>query len=221
MPYILGTPMKLSDLIILEAPYDLGGNANKKFSDSWMSYSATKRLYNELCSMTINGQLVTIYRNKENLNIINGYVDSRKKINNESANKWVFSLNLKEENTLVKIPKELQNEKILQTNYVEASDFVEGSGLAPFVYMALVQDGFTVVSDTAQFNGGIGLWKKLAREAGYVDMKVNILDDEYGFTKDADGKLIDYNGTNIENHQIWTSGDDYTGEHTLLVLTLK
>lgn len=211
--------MKFKDLF--EMPYNLDGDAKKKFGDSWISYGATKRLYTEIAQFNAKEHLVKIYQSKENKLQFVGLIDSNKKIDNSPANKWVFSLKFKEFNTLKVLPLELKDAKILQVDYVESASEIEGYNVAPFTYMSLVQDGFTIISDTAQFNGGIGLWKKLAREAGFVDMKVNVLDDSNGFTKDADGNLINYDGSNLLDKQIWTDGLDLTGEHTLLVLLNK
>lgn len=193
----------------------------KKFGESWISYGAAKRAYNELADFSARGVNVKILQHKESPRFVIGVIDSVKKIDKSPAWKCVFSLKFKEYHTLNKIPAELTNTKILQVDYVESSDEIDTAGLAPFTYMVLVQDGYTIISDTAQFNGGIGLWKKLARESGFVDMQVNLLDDEFGFTKDASGKLVNYDGVNIQKQQIWTDGQNMTGEHTLLVLTIK
>lgn len=103
-------------------------------------------------------------------------------------------------------------DKILQVDGVSVDKEYQSSGIAGALYMAIVNNGHVVVSDSIQFIPGKELWKRIARESAGKGYKVQIY---------KSGKFIDenYNGSNIPDSEIWTSGGNYSGTSTLMVLS--
>ena len=111
-------------------------------------------------------------------------------------------------------PLRLKQQRVLQVSLVNVVKDTEYRGLASFLYTSIAGAGFTIISDTTQYNGGIELWKKLGRArpgnlAIYLINKGDVL-------KDEQGKPIEYNGSNIPEDQIWS--EDETNKFVLFVL---
>ena len=107
--------------------------------------------------------------------------------------------------------------KLIQvaTAVVHKTDHLKGIG--SLLYTSLVQAGFTIVSDIYQFIGAKHLWKKLGRTHS-VDEVIHI----YNCGKvvvDANGKPIDYDGSNVPDANIWSSDDEH--ENMLLAYRLR
>lgn len=112
-----------------------------------------------------------------------------------------------------KIPTEKVNlSNVLQVDGVMTGDSIQGLGMTAGLYVSLVKAGFVLVSDAVQFTPGKQLWKRVARDAASEGLKVTLY---------RDGKFITnhYDGVNVPDSEIWSSGDDYTHYHTLLVLS--
>ena len=77
--------------------------------------------------------------------------------------------------------------------------------------------GIFVLSDTSQFKDGKELWKAMASRANLKDYNIYLLDDEYGFIE-QNGSPVVYDGSNIDDAQIWSGGDDVSKEHILLMM---
>lgn len=216
--------MKLHEILghrIVEMPWSTDATAKKKITDTeLLSYHEVQQEYNQLAQLIIKDNKdgpVKILQDKNNEKQIIG-VQAVKAGEDSGDYNIVFILKFKDKNTLENIPAELKNAKILQSSSVESADSVEKRDLAPFAYMVLIQDGYTILTDSAQFTGGVGLWKKLARNAELVDMQVRIIDTMHGFKK-LNGKDIVYDSKNVSDSEIWTHDWNFSGEHTLLVLS--
>jgi hypothetical protein len=78
---------------------------------------------------------------------------------------------------------------------------LEGMGLASAVYQALVDDGYVIVSDSVQYDGGKQLWKKLSI---LPSLNVFVYDNlTRDFIKDDSGEIINYNTKNLTDDKIW------------------
>jgi hypothetical protein len=109
----------------------------------------------------------------------------------------------------------LSKAKMLQVNSVVVAKHEQGKQLASSVYKTLVDSGFVIVSDNTQFDPGAALWKKLAADSAYTTIVVDV---DHGSYKDIAGTVIQYDGKNINDREIWSHGSDFDGVHRVLVL---
>jgi hypothetical protein len=208
--------MKISE-ILTETPYHHDGvMAREKFGTSYTSDVSLERLYQELGEIKAKDDVVRLYLQNTKDNVI-GVIKREKPDTKVETNAMIFTLRFKKRNTIDKMPAELKGHDILQVTKVSIDPSYEGVGIASLAYALLVAKGYVVISDSSQFTDGKMLWKKLAKEAKLKDYKVYILDDHYGFKK-VGGKLVEYDASNIDNADIWTKGEDLSGEHILLVM---
>lgn len=102
------------------------------------------------------------------------------------------------------IPDKLKHKEFLQISTVGTVPHYEGIGIASEVYIALADDGYVVVSDSVQYDGGKFLWKKLSRSH---ELNVFVYDrTEKDFLKDKQGNVIRYDTTNLTDDTIWLPG---------------
>ena len=219
--------MKLKDVFEM-APYLVKGENPpthwKKMLDVTVSKSALQRDYTFISSLTLRHQVngvndVHFYRLNDGNTIHGGYFEINEY--NEERLKLIFTLSFKSKPTLKSYPKDVDKRHLLQVSKVNTDHQFERLGIASFVYQMLVKMGIIILSDTTQFDGGKGLWDKMIRRSHLSDYEIRILDDERGYRKDKDGKIISYDGFNIGEDEIWTSDLDFSGEHTLLMIRLK
>lgn len=155
--------------------------------------------------------LVTFYLGK-NAQFLIGTIKVLVKITNtkkEIRNKVIFSLNFKSHNTLERAIPEFENREILQVNRVRTHDDARGLGIAVSAYVNLAKHGFIVLSDNTQFTDGKMLWKSIIDEAELKNYKISIINVEKGIV----GTFQD-----IDEDEIWTVDEDYSGERMLLAL---
>lgn len=93
--------------------------------------------------------------------------------------------------------------KAIQVDTVWATDEARGAGYGYQLYKFLLDNGYTVVSDNVQYIGGKELWKKIIRRAARDDHSVQVL-QQGKYIRDANGKVINYNGNNIADDVIWS-----------------
>lgn len=212
--------MKLNEIkqIISEMPFQHTGTLKRdNESKSFISSRSLARNYKQLGMIeVIDNEMIELHILNDPKPIVIGTLPSTKP-DGEESNSPVFSLRFKDKNTLVKIPKDLKSAKILQVDKVSINKKYEGYGVASYAYAQLVKMKFTLLSDTSQFTDGRKLWEKMVRKAHLNSYEIYILDDEYGF-KEKDGKPIMYNGSNVNADEIWSSGEDYSKEHILLLM---
>lgn len=211
--------MKLSDLF--EMPYE-HTNGHHRDTDvehyGQISFSALTRDYEYLGLVdSRQGENVRIYALKSpNFAVIKGVIDGQDGLG-RNTNFVVFALRFKR-NVLARIPAEVDASMCIQVNSVFISPEFRNEGISSTVYKYLTSKGFVIISDNTQFTDGKELWKKLVRDTAYGEYRIYILDDEYGFEKDEKGRAIAYDGSNIKDSKIWTSGEDLSGFHKLLVM---
>lgn len=136
-------------------------------------------------------------------------------VSNSSRVKPIFSLYFKPKS----FAQSVIDANTIQVNNVYLDRDLRSKQIASQVYFQLAKLGYTIISDTVQFETAQGLWKKLASESVKHGCVVYAADTDYGIFKDADGNKIVYNGTNIKDHEIWTSGSDFDGNYRVLILT--
>lgn len=206
--------MKISDLT--ETPYLHPGEMPQpsNFPNGSISLKAIKRDFTKLYVIIIEGQHVTFFIDKHQNRVLGFVIPTH----STDADRVIpiFSLFFKENTP--NIP-DLNKTKCLQIDSVFLNKHLRVSALTSQVYFQLAKLGYTIISDTVQFETAQGLWKKLASESTTHGCVVFVADTDFGIFKDADGNKIVYNGTNIKDHEIWTSGSDFDGNYRVLILT--
>lgn len=212
--------MKLSE-ILAEMPTDLNKDAPFVFNidGSYISNNSLKRDFNFLGDLNIQSTNFKFWLNKKNNRALvtiqseNGTVPELKDGVGESTNLIVVDLHLKNNSdVLVHNP--------IQVDTVSTNSRYESIGFAGILYVVLARYGFSVISDFEQYNGGVGLWKKIARYSNqrkYVVRIWNIRNDE--FMINPDGSPIAYDEKNLQQDQVWNKIGQQT--ETLLVLSSK
>ena len=210
--------MKMKEFLS-EHPVKLDGPAPiRAFKSDIMSMSALAREYDDLGKYTVGDEELSIFSLKTwPQAVVAGYPTTRE-TDGVDALQVMFNLIFKKQHTLINVPTDIDPSKIMQVNWVNAHPTVGNKGLASYAYMLLVKRGWVIISDTAQFDGGEKLWKKLAKDAHISNMQVRIIDDELGYLKDENGDIISYDSLNIPDSAIWSSGADFSKEHVLLML---
>lgn len=161
--------------------------------------------------------------NMVDFGIIDFYFDDHKvrligldsTVGNSSRVKPIFSLYFKPKS----FAQSVIDTNTIQVNNVYLDRDLRSKQIASQVYFQLAKLGYTIISDTVQFETAQGLWKKIASESSKHGCVVYAADTDHGIFKDADGNKIVYNGTNIKDHEIWTSGSDFDGNYRVLILT--
>jgi hypothetical protein len=63
-----------------------------------------------------------------------------------------------------------------------------------------------VISDFSQYNGGVGLWRKLASMADARKYAVRIWDiASSDWVRDSNDVVLNYNGINLQQDEVWNS----------------
>lgn len=114
---------------------------------------------------------------------------------------------------------------VLQVDTVVASSSVKSQGQGYNLYKALIDGGYTLLSDNTQYIGGRKLWDKVIRKAVENGYRVYILKGDKILRTPA-GKAIAFNGHNLSHSMIWKEPGnaserekDLDAYNTLLVAT--
>ena len=102
---------------------------------------------------------------------------------------------------------------ILQVDGVEVYGENKKRGLGSSLYLALIAEGYTIISDNTQYLGGQALWKKLAKISSVNNFKVYVSID--GEILLENGKPKVYNGSNINDDELWSL--DLSKQYTLFI----
>jgi len=92
----------------------------------------------------------------------------------------------------------------------------KGAGYGYFLYKALLDKGYTVVSDNVQYIGGKAIWMKIVKRSARDLHCVYIL-QRGKYMRDSSGKPIVYDGSNIPDDVIWGKPNSEDHFYTLLV----
>lgn len=181
-------------------------------NDASISAKTLNREFVNLFSINLASfGLIEFYMDRDNIRLVGiDAADSNFRVS------LLYSLYFKE--TCTNIP-EFIKQKCIQVNNVYLNKEIRSKQIASQVYFQLAKKGYSIISDTVQFETAQGLWKKLASESNKHGCVVYAADTDYGIFKDSDGKPIAYNGTNIKDHEIWTTGSDFNGNYRVLILT--
>lgn len=180
-----------------------------------MSVNTLDRNYDLLGHTTVGDDKVVAAIKKDHTSAIIGRVNNRD--DGVKAVEIIVSLTFHEDDSDSPGVEKLNNP--LHVDSVYSVSEKNGAGYGYFLYKALLDAGFTLVSDNVQYLGGKALWMKIVRRAARDDHSVYILQNGE-LIKDENGRPIVYDGTNIPDDVIWstkkTSKEHY---YTLLVAT--
>lgn len=198
-----------------ENPYLHPGEMPKEIYDIVGDYSvdALKRDFKYLFSLKEEDYHIDFLINKWNtllIGILNGWQLSTERI------LPVFKLRFREELYISKIPEEVINKKLLQTDRIILKKDLRNYSISYKVYRRLTDHGYAIISDNTHYEPARGLWLKLAKNSD-SNYRVILCDTDHGVLKDMNGDTIYYNGTNYPREQLWTSGSDYSGQYIVLI----
>lgn len=198
--------MKMSELLA-EMPYLNRGEMTRENVVGYMSANALDTRY------TYIGHDLNIYWYLCNDLSHLSAVDTESKTPDSTRLREMFRLRFKESDELRFTHKFA---KVLQINSVSISPDYGNRGTGSRIYQSLANRGYTLVSDTTQFEPAKSLWKKLAQIE-----TVFVADVDYGLFKDAGGLPIVYDGANIADADIWSEGSNFDGNYRVLILQGK
>jgi len=122
----------------------------------------------------------------------------------------VFRLVFKDEPTF-SAAKQFSNSK--QVKWVKVDPAHQNDDISSTIYTMLARSGYAIISDLTQYEPGVKLWKRLARDLGVL-----VVDVTRGVLTNG-GQPIIYDGNNIPNKDIWSTAPDRSKEDIVLVLT--
>lgn len=163
---------------------------------------------------------VDFYLHKKSKFLIGG-IETLREIDNAEAFETILFLEFKSSNTLVNVPPYIDETLLLQVNKVHTLEKWRGVGLAMFAYATLAEMGYIILSDEDQYTAGKALWKSMAAKAKLSSYTINIINTLSGYLTDRAGRPIAYDARNIDDAQIWTKNNDFSGRYILLLLRKK
>jgi hypothetical protein len=133
--------------------------------------------------------------------------------NGNPTNLVVVDLNLKSTG-------DIDTPNPIQVDTVSTNSKYLGAGLASVLYTVIARYGYSVISDYTQYNGGVNLWKKIARLSGPRKYVVKIWSiPAQDWLRDDNSLPVTYNEVNLQQGEVWNSISQ--SPQTLLVLTSK
>lgn len=91
----------------------------------------------------------------------------------------------------------------------------QGLGWGLYLYTALADAGYVIISDNLQYLGGQAIWKRIAKQTMVGGYQVFVVDDGE-IRVDADGNPLVYDGSNIDDSGIWS--EDAVKKYALFIL---
>lgn len=191
--------------LIAESPYLHDGVYTWKGHDlhSGLSAGTIERQYNIIHTFLNKGEHMTVIQLKSNSHLYHIVVPGGGRFI------IVASLKFKQHPTIKGFPN------IMQVDSVSIEDAYGGRGIVTELYAWFAHQGHTLASDAAQFVPGKQLWKKFAGEAHRHGLKVHLFNGEEILKKN--GKPVEYDGTNVPDSEIWSSGHDFSKSETVLI----
>lgn len=200
------TTMKTKDLIFEMPPYLHPGEMPRKILDGSISINAINREFSPFGK--VDG--INVLIQKDNASLIGLQAGA---VPIDGRFRPVFHLMFKAKHEL-NFPNNFTN--IVQETRVVIDRAFGNRGVMTSVYKMIVDAGFTLVSDSTQFESAQAMWIKLSRDPNYF---IWVVDADSGFFKDEDGKIIRYVGQKLIDDQVWTTGSNYDGNYRLMILT--
>lgn len=218
--------MLLSQLVtLLEMPQFVNRElAREEPEQAKMSVDAFERELDLLTKYEVNydgGKPVTVVvgLRKDKSGAISGDL-----IKDEQENRWYVHIRINLLFHATPQASELTG-NVLQVDTVIAGTGTKSQGQGYNLYKALIDGGYTLLSDNTQYIGGRKLWDKVIRKAVENGYRVYILKGDKILRTPA-GKAIVFNGHNLSHSMIWKEPGnaserekDLDAYNTLLVAT--
>ena len=169
---------------------------------TYISLTTVTRLFKQIGAVNIQDEQFKILLHNKGL-LAGAYLPSSIKQNGEAV--YAIACIVYFKSPLINTLPDNHHCKILQIDRVATVPRFESQGLASSVYAALINSGYTVVSDNIQYLGGKLLWKRIARESGSYDVHIYDRDNE-DYLRDDNGEPIKYDASNINDDVIWKKG---------------
>ena len=114
----------------------------------------------------------------------------------------------------------IPSKNALQVDVVEIKQSDKARGFGVLLYCNLVKYGYIIISDNVQYIGGKALWKKIASMSQFKKLDVYVIENGKPVL-DETGEPKKYNGTNIDDAEIWAAPStdiEASKRYTLLLL---
>jgi len=210
--------MLLKDLVkLVEMPEYIDRElAREEPEQRRVSMEAFDREYQMLSKYNVNtgGEVTTVVTGIRNDKAAAISGELRK---DEKEDRWYVEIQIQLEFHNGVPTSELKG-NVIQVDVVIASPSIKSQGQGYNLYKALIDNGYTLLSDNCQYIGGRKLWDKVIRKAVGEGYKVYVLKGEQ-LIRDANGNPIAFDGSNIPHDQIWGKPGSLDHHHTLLVAT--
>jgi hypothetical protein len=185
-----------------------------KDSNTVMSFKSVDRLYDSLDEIIIRqGIPIFIFLNKAKHNCV-AFIKEQNTNTNEIEFIMISCITFHYPTPVSNIPNLINP---LQVKQVWTEPRFENQGIASFMYALLARQSFTVISDKVQYLGGKELWKSMAKKAHLNNYLIKIYNTDAGYIKDANGNILKYDSSNIDDSIIWKPNT--LGQKTVLILT--
>jgi hypothetical protein len=138
-------------------------------------------------------------------------------IENEERLQLKIRLVFHEELQLGSETPEFDLKNVLQVDVVEVMT-TTGEGYGYQLYKAIINAGYTLISDNVQYRGGKALWDKIITKSATDLHNVYVIQNGK-FLKDRQKNPIKFNGTNLPSDAVW--GDDPEHHYALLMVSNK
>jgi hypothetical protein len=142
----------------------------------------------------------------------------KRKLDGKPGIEIIGDVEFKHKQTISGLKSFPPNDKILQVRTVVIEPNNRIIGLGFYLYLTLAKAGYMIVSDNTQYIGGKALWKKITAKVLKDDYAVYVLD--HGEVRlDDKGDPIVYDGSNIDDAELWSENVDK--KYTLFALRSK
>ena len=205
---------------LLEGPPDFGNREMITLKPMTFSYSeeTVKREFDIVAHFDISNQKYWVIIKRDRSFAVVGYFGNLPEDNTAFRLIIIAKADFKEDLELSFFNEiDIKKNNALQIDGVEVYDSRKMGGIGSRFYFALAQYGFVVISDNFQYLGGKALWKKIASRAKQENCSVFVIDDGEPLT-DENGNLIEYDGSNLDDDELWATTDVPVNERKKYVL---
>lgn len=193
---------------LLEGPPDFGDREMPAMTHKINSYSldTINREFDVVKKFTLDKEFWVLIKKNRNFAVV-GFLNSRNSAYDDPGFEIVCHLDFKSDLELSFFNEiDVSAKNALQVDGVEVYDAIKMRGIGSQFYFALAKYGFVIISDNFQYLGGKALWKKIASKADSENCAVYVINEGEPLT-DEDGDLINYDGNNLDDDELWAPID--------------
>jgi len=209
--------MKLSELLEMAPVFKNSEANNLTMSQLFLTDESIKRDFIDLGNVKINADEYKVVLRKSLGIAFIGKIGKRE-LDGKPGIEIIGDVEFKHKQTISGLKSFTPNDKILQVSTVVIEPNNRIIGLGFYLYLTLAKAGYMIVFDNTQYIGGKALWKKIAAKVLKDDYAVYVLD--HGEVRlDDKGDPIVYDGSNIDDAELWSENVDK--KYTLFALRSK